>query len=57
MTFGMLVSSSLVFISALEALRVFSLYAISAILCQLILLLELANMRHELDTESTVDLE
>jgi hypothetical protein len=33
MTYGILVLSSLLFISALEALQVFSLYALSAILC------------------------
>jgi hypothetical protein len=49
MIYGILVLSSLVFISALEALQVLVLYAVSAILCQLILLLELANMNHELN--------
>ena len=53
MIYGILVLSSLVFISALEALQVFALYAVSAISCQFILLLELANMRHELDIEPT----
>ena len=48
MAFGILELSSLIFIGALEALQVFALYAVSALLCQLILLLELANMRYEL---------
>lgn len=47
MVFGILDLSSLVFISALEAFRVFVRYASSAALCQFILLLELAIMRHE----------
>lgn len=48
MIFGILELSSLVFISTLEALEVFTVYAVSALFCQLVLLLELANMRYEL---------
>jgi len=51
MIFGILVLSSLVFISALEALQVFAMYVASVFLCQFILLLELANMRYELSKE------
>ena len=49
--FGILEMSSLVFISALEALQVFAMYSLSAICCQFILLLELANMRYELSVQ------
>ena len=48
MIFGILVLSSLVFISVFEAISVFVLYAVSAVLCQFVLSLELANMRHDL---------
>lgn len=55
MTFGVLVLSSLVFIGALEALQIFIVYAVSVMVCQLILLLELANMRYELDLAARSD--
>lgn len=45
---GILVLSSLMFISALEAIEVFALYATCAVTCKLILLLELENVRHDL---------
>lgn len=46
--FGILDLASLVFISTLEAVNVFLLYAASTMSCQGILLLELADMRREL---------
>ena len=48
MGFGILVLSSLIFISALEAIQTFVLYAISALMCHVVLVLELASMRYEL---------
>jgi len=51
LTFGILVLSSLMFISALEALQMFSLYAVSAALCKLVLLLKLSSIRLELDAK------
>ena len=45
MVYGVLELSSLVFIDALEALKVFVRYAVSASACQFILLLELMEMR------------
>lgn len=48
MVVGVLVLASLLFISALEAMGVFALYALSALVCQLVLNLELASMRFEL---------
>lgn len=42
------VLSSLVFISALEALQIFVLYAASTLTCQTVLVVELAHMRAEL---------
>ena len=52
MILGILELSSLVFISALEALQVLILYAISALLCQLVLILEMASMRYEMGKRS-----
>ncbi|CAF9918994.1 MAG: hypothetical protein HETSPECPRED_003917 [Heterodermia speciosa] len=52
MILGVFELSSLMFISALEALQVFIMYAISALLCQLILLCELAKMREEVSKEA-----
>ncbi|KAI4180424.1 MAG: hypothetical protein LQ346_006998 [Caloplaca aetnensis] len=46
--FGVLVLSSLVFISALEAVWIFWLYALSALVCHFVLSCELASMRLEL---------
>ncbi|KAF2241928.1 hypothetical protein BU26DRAFT_584808 [Trematosphaeria pertusa] len=43
--FGVLVFSSLIFVGALDALPVLARYAVSAAVCQAILLLELAGMR------------
>jgi hypothetical protein len=54
-TYGILVLSSLVFISALEAVQVFALYAVSAIVCHVILLFESVNMTHMLNQESSAD--
>lgn len=48
MVFGILVLSSLIFISTIEALQIFARYAASAVACQLVLLVELTMMRHEL---------
>lgn len=48
MMLGVLVLSSLIFISALEAVSIFCRYALSVVVCQLILSMELANMRFEL---------
>ena len=51
LTFGILVLSSLVFISTIEAVQVLVRYAASALMCQFVLLLELAMMRCELSRE------
>lgn len=48
LVFGTLDLSSLVFISAIEALEVFFRYAASAALCQLVVMVELARLRQEL---------
>ena len=48
MKFGVEELSSLFFISVSGAIQVFSLYALSALLCQTVLLLELANLRYDL---------
>ncbi|KAF2664294.1 hypothetical protein BT63DRAFT_105445 [Microthyrium microscopicum] len=48
MTYGVLVLSSLIFIGALEALQVLVLYAVSAVVCQFILLSEIATMKNDL---------
>ncbi|KAL9016879.1 MAG: hypothetical protein Q9185_005782 [Variospora sp. 1 TL-2023] len=46
--FGVLVLSSLVFISALEAVGIFGLYTLEAVICHFVLSCELASMRLEL---------
>lgn len=48
MGFGILVLSSLIFISALEAIQIFVMYATSALMCHVVLLMELAMMRYEI---------
>ena len=48
LVFGVLDLSSLIFISTLEALQLFVWYLFSAVLCQLILTMELAIMRYEM---------
>ena len=48
MGFGILVLSSLIFISALEAIQIFVMYATSALMCHVVLLMELAMMRYEM---------
>ncbi|KAF2689802.1 hypothetical protein K458DRAFT_427891 [Lentithecium fluviatile CBS 122367] len=48
MVFGMLVFSSLIFVGALDGLPVLARYAVSAAICQAIMLLELAGMRLDL---------
>ena len=48
LTFGVLVLSSLIFISVPEAIWVFLRFALSAFLCQIAVNMELGNMRHEL---------
>lgn len=52
--FGVLVLSSLVFISATEAIRVFLLFILTVVVCQIVVNMELANMRYELDRASDV---
>lgn len=52
LTIGVLVLSSLVFISATEAFQVFLQYALSAVVCKIIMNMELANMRYDLETAS-----
>lgn len=49
---GVFVLASLVFISALEALQIFVLYAVSTLVSQTVLVIELAHMRSELRAES-----
>lgn len=44
--FGILDLSSLVFISALEAAEVFGMCAISVLICQFIVVVELAQLKH-----------
>ena len=51
MVFGILELSSLIFVSAFEALEVLLQYASSAFICQLILQIKLASMRYDLDEE------
>ena len=46
--YGILDLSSLVFISALEAAEVFGMYAISVLVCQMLVVPELARIRHSL---------
>jgi len=48
MGFGILVLSSLIFISALEAIQIFVMYATSALMRHVVLLMELAMMRYEM---------
>ena len=52
MILGVFELSSSMFISALEGLQVFIIYAISALLCQFILLCELAKMKEEMNKEA-----
>jgi hypothetical protein len=47
--FRILDLSSLVFISALEAAEVFRMYAISVLICQFLVVLELARLRNSLN--------
>jgi hypothetical protein len=49
---GVFVLASLIFISALEALQIFVLYAASTLVCQTVLVVELAHMRAELAVAS-----
>lgn len=48
MIFGIFELSSLVFISALESVQVFARFAVSVVLCQIVVQMELATMRAEL---------
>jgi hypothetical protein len=52
MIFGIFELSSLVFISALESVQVFVRFAISVVLCQIVVQIELATMRAELRYQS-----
>lgn len=54
LAFGVLVLSSLIFIGAREAIWVFLLFGLSAVVCQTVVNLELANMMYELDKASDV---
>lgn len=47
--FGVLVLSSLIFIGAMEALQVAVQYFVSAAVCQLVVLFQIANMRYDLE--------
>ena len=51
--FGTLILSSLVFISAFEAVQVFGLYALSTVVVLCVLLLELAYMEEALNQAAT----
>ena len=53
LTTGVLVLSSMVFITVTEAFQVFLQYALSSFVCQIIMNIELANMRYELETASS----
>lgn len=55
MVFGVLVLSSLIFISASEALRMFVLYAASALLCRTVLLMESSMMRYEISKNKAAE--
>jgi len=46
MVFGILVVSSLILISAIEATQIFIMYAASAFICHVVLLMELTMMRY-----------
>lgn len=54
MIFGIFELSSLVFVSALESVQVFARYAISVVLCQIIVQIELATIRAELQHHTKV---
>ena len=51
MVFGIFELSSLVFISALESVQVFVRYAVSVVLCQIVVQIELATIRTELQCQ------
>ncbi|KAL8651552.1 MAG: hypothetical protein Q9226_004659 [Calogaya cf. arnoldii] len=54
LSFGVFVLSSLVFVSAPEAIEIFLRFALSAVLCQIVVKMELGNMRCEMGLPSDV---
>ncbi|KAL8849900.1 MAG: hypothetical protein Q9221_005166 [Calogaya cf. arnoldii] len=54
LSFGVFVLSSLVFVSAPEAVGIFLRFALSALLCQIVVKMELGNMRCEMGMASDV---